>query len=190
MSLFPRGTFFHCRKIWVIDHRPFTGYDGRQCPPVACHRNSVSNSFKNRSDTWTPHTVACPRMFSELQFYCKRLEPLEALWGSHFDLEMTSSDLHVWSFCVKPDRIWNRQRSIICIRRSIPVPTAMIEAQLELLHSHRNRLPCCGMKIADGATYSTFDLFPSLLSRSFLKFEIMHTIRAQRDGDNHKKKLA
>ena len=26
--------------------------------------------------------------------------------------------------------------------------------------------------------------------RSFLKFEIMHTIRAQRNGDNHKKKLA
>ena len=69
------------------------------------------------------------------------------------------------------------------------IPTAMKRSH-ELLHSHRNRLPCCRMKTADGATYTTFDLFPSLLSRSFLKFEIMHTIRAQRDGDNHKKKLA
>ena len=69
MSLFSRGTFFHCRKIWMI--RPLTGFDGRQCPPVACHRNSVSNSFKNRWGTWTLHSglSACSPNFNPIELY-------------------------------------------------------------------------------------------------------------------------
>ena len=71
MSLFSRGTFFHCRKIRVI--RPLTGFDGRQCLPVACHRNSVSNSFKNSSGTWTLHSglPACSPNFN----------PIENIWS-------------------------------------------------------------------------------------------------------------
>ena len=63
--------FFLCRKIWVI--RPLTGFDGRQCLPVACHRNSVSNSFKNRSGTWNLHggLPACSPNFN----------PIENIWS-------------------------------------------------------------------------------------------------------------
>ena len=81
------------------------------CMPQKLGLQFLQKSLEHLKSTYSG-LLACSPNFNFIENVWT-LEPLEALWGSHFDLEMTSSDLRVWSFCVKPDRIWNRQPSII-----------------------------------------------------------------------------